>query len=186
MGRFGSIDYQRLKDANIPSRILMIRWHIRGVKAALSACVCARVSITNPRRLTMARRSHIGPGSYIKCVPGTIHLGECASLSEGCWISSTESVRIDAYALIGPGCQITDANHGINGRDVIRKQPRIASPVIIGEAAWLGAGAKILSGVTVGRGAVVGAGAVVTRDVPDYAIVGGVPARIIGHREAEG
>lgn len=54
--------------------------------------------------------------------------------------------------------------------------------VIIGNDVWIGARAMILGGVTIGDGAVVGAGAVVTKDVPPYAIVGGVPARIIRYR----
>ena len=47
---------------------------------------------------------------------------------------------------------------------------------------WIGSNAVILKGVTIGRGAVVAAGAIVNRDVPDYSIVGGVPAKVIGSR----
>lgn len=173
-------------ELNIPSRLLMARWHLRGVKAALSAAVHSSTRITNPRGLTMQAHSWVGPDSYIKCVPGTIHLGKRASLSEGCWVSAAESVCIQDNVLIGPHVHITDANHGTAGDGLIRDQPRTASPVLVEEGAWIGAGAKILSGVTIGEGAVVGAGAVVTRDVPDYAIVGGVPARVIGSRSDEG
>ena len=56
------------------------------------------------------------------------------------------------------------------------------NPVVIGNDVWIGESAKILSGVTIGDGAIVAAGAVVTKDVPPYAIVGGVPARIIKYR----
>lgn len=57
--------------------------------------------------------------------------------------------------------------------------------VVIGNDVWLGYGAKIIEGVTIGDGAVVAAGAVVTKDVPPYAIVGGVPAKVIKYRFLE-
>jgi acetyltransferase-like isoleucine patch superfamily enzyme len=62
------------------------------------------------------------------------------------------------------------------------KRPEDDRDVIIGDDVWIGARAIILHGVTIGRGSVVAAGAVVARDVPSYAIVGGVPARVIRYR----
>jgi len=65
-------------------------------------------------------------------------------------------------------------------------QGRESRKVTIEDDVWVGHGAAILKGVTIGTGAVVGAGAVVTKDVPPYAVVGGVPARILRYRKANG
>ena len=66
----------------------------------------------------------------------------------------------------------------------IRRRPHDAiwKPVAIGHDCWIGSGARIMGGVSIGTGAVVAAGAVVTHDVPPYAIVGGVPARVLRYR----
>lgn len=89
-------------------------------------------------------------------------------------------IRIREEASLAPGVAlVADAspNASFIGReyDVARR-----GPVVVGPGAWLGVNAVVLPGVTVGRGAIVGAGAVVTRDVPDFAVVVGVPARVIG------
>ena len=64
------------------------------------------------------------------------------------------------------------------------EQARSSRGVAIGTGAWLGAGVKVLDGASVGNGAIVGAGAVVRGDIPGMAIAVGVPARVVGSREA--
>lgn len=59
------------------------------------------------------------------------------------------------------------------------------APILIGHDVWIGFGALVMDGVTIGNGAVIAAGAVVTRDVPPYAVVGGVPAKVLKHRFSE-
>jgi len=94
-----------------------------------------------------------------------------------------EHLEIGAGCMIGPYCYLTDGNHGI-ARDLpVKVQPMIAQPVVLEDEVWLGAGVSVLPGVRIGRGAVIGAGAVVTHDVPPYAVVVGVPGRVLKQRE---
>jgi acetyltransferase-like isoleucine patch superfamily enzyme len=77
-------------------------------------------------------------------------------------------------------------DHGLDPRQPIRTQKVSSRGIVIGCDVWIGALAVITDGVRVGDHAVVGAGAVVTHDVPEFAIVGGVPARVIGDRRTRG
>jgi len=108
---------------------------------------------------------------------GTLVIGDGARVNYGVSISAEGRVEIGARTRIGPYVMIVDSDfHDVHRRDV-RPAPR---PVQIGDDVWIGAKASVLRGVTIGRGAVVGTGAVVTRDVPAFAIVAGVPARVVG------
>lgn len=79
---------------------------------------------------------------------------------------------------------IVCSNHGIKANMLIRQQPwdTVKTGVTIGEDVWIGANAVILPGTTIGKGSIIGAGSVVTKDIPEYSIVCGNPARIIRSR----
>ena len=105
-----------------------------------------------------------------------------------------ERVEIGNYVSIGP--HVTFLAGGEHRLDCATTYPFRAygageveavsrGPIVVKDDAWIGLGAKILSGVTIGQGAVVAAGAVVVRDVPPYAVVGGVPAKLIRWRFPE-
>lgn len=95
------------------------------------------------------------------------------------FIDLKASVIIEDHATISMRCTLithTDAGHRPPDLAVL---PAHAAPIRLKRGAYLGAGVTVLEGVTIGEAAVVAAGAVVTRDVPDRAVVGGVPARLI-------
>ena len=91
---------------------------------------------------------------------------------------------IGDYVLMAPEVTIMTTKHIYADTEIpISYQGAEHSTVIIEDNAWIGYRAIIMPGVTIGKGAIVGAGAVVTKDVPPYSIVGGVPARIIKMRK---
>lgn len=119
-----------------------------------------------------------------------VSVGDYTSLGSGTNILTTcAKVKIGSHVMFGPSVTIVSGDHRT---DVVgkymseigdgEKRPEDDLDVVIENDVWVGTGAIILKGVTIGRGAVVAAGALVTKDVPPYAIVGGVPAKIIKMR----
>jgi maltose O-acetyltransferase len=102
-----------------------------------------------------------------------------------CFIDAGERVEIESGVMIGPYCYITDGDHGTSGQGGVMDRPMRYAPVRIQEGAWLGAHVSVLRGVNIGKNAVIGAGAVVTKDVPDGATYGGVPARPLAKRKPD-
>ena len=86
---------------------------------------------------------------------------------------------------MGPECIIYTRNHAFSRTDIPMREQGFSEekPVYIGDDVWIGGRVTILPGVHIGKGAIVGAGAVVTKDVPEYSIVGGNPAKIIRFRK---
>jgi acetyltransferase-like isoleucine patch superfamily enzyme len=99
-------------------------------------------------------------------------------ISERCYIQVRGSVRICKGAILGPNVSIFSENHNFDDENIdIRLQGVTRKGVILGSGCWIGGGATITDGVSIGKNSVVAAGAVVTADVPDGAVVGGIPAR---------
>lgn len=104
----------------------------------------------------------------------------------GMTILGDGEVSIGRYFHSGEQITILTMNHNYDDAECIPyDKKRIRKKVTIKDFVWLGHGVIICPGVTIGEGVIVGAGAVVTKDVPDFAIVGGNPAKIIKYRNIE-
>lgn len=111
-----------------------------------------------------------------------IEIGNNSAIGLNARVSGPLSIGDDV--MMGPNVSIYTQNHETeNIYKPMRLQTAPKEKVTIGNDCWIGANAVILPGVTIGSGVIIGAGAVVTRDVPDYAVVGGVPAKVIKMRE---
>ena len=115
----------------------------------------------------------------------SLAIGARTHVNVGAYLSGEGGLEIGDDVLIGPYARILSAGHEIDGsKPVIAHEALTFARIVVRDGAWIGAGATVLQGVTIGRGAVVAAGAVVTQDVPDFAIVTGIPARFLRYRKA--
>jgi len=123
-------------------------------------------------------------GIVIKGAEG-LRMGNNVGIGSFSLLTCAGGVIIEDEVNISTGCRVISANHRVSpvGGATIRQSGHILAPVHLKRGCWLATNAIVLPGVTVGEGAVVIAGSLVTKDVPDYAYVGGVPARFFMYRE---
>jgi len=114
--------------------------------------------------------------------PRSVSLGDHGFINKGCYLSG--NIRAGHFLMLAGSVAIVGGDHVIDSVDMpmIFAGRDVAKKVEIGDDVWIGHGAIILHGVNIGDGAVVAAGSVVTKDVPPYAIVVGVPAKMIRWR----
>jgi acetyltransferase-like isoleucine patch superfamily enzyme len=130
-------------------------------------------------------------GKRLKLLPGVwvdrfknLDIGDDVSIAKDVILVTAGGVKIGDRAMIGYGTKIISAGHNMpSGRQPMRFTGAFLGKITIEKDVWIGAQVIILPRFTIGEGAVVAAGAVVTKDVPPFAVVGGVPARIIRMRD---
>lgn len=104
-------------------------------------------------------------------------------LKSNTFIECSGGVSIGRYFHTGRGLTIFSTNHNYEYTTMIPyDQVSVDKPVIIKDFVWCGSNVTIVPGVTVGEGVVIGAGSVVVKDIPDYAVVGGNPAKVLKYR----
>ena len=133
-----------------------------------------RIYISGKKSMLILRRdNHFRKNTSIRCDGGKLLLEGNVFLNENVLITSVDCIKIGKNTTIANNVVIVDHDHNVSGIGFI------SEPVTIGYNVWIGANSVILKGVQIGDGAIVAAGSVVTKNVPQNAIVGGVPAKII-------
>jgi maltose O-acetyltransferase len=133
---------------------------------------------------TIGDLSSIHGGTYFSW-PAHLVVGDHVFVNRNCYFDLEAWVVIEDHATVGHGTVLVTTVHDMGDR-FHRAGETSSRPIIISRGAWLGAGCTILPGITIGPGAVVAAGAVVTHDVPEDALVAGVPARFVRSLPHEG
>lgn len=146
-------------------------------------------TIFNEQYISIGDDTLIGPGVALSAgmVPGqeciskvVVSIGDRCLIGRGSGIVGHFSIEIGNDVWTGHHVYITDQNHGYE--DVTRpisQQSQPERPVVIGDGSWLGHGSVVLPGVTIGKHVVIGANSVVTKDIPDFSVAVGSPARVI-------
>ncbi len=133
--------------------------------------------------ITIGDGVFIGRHTSLNTKDGNLVLEDGVNISSFCSIFSASSVRIGRNTLLAGYTYVIGGGHDFSRTDVaVVDQERPSQGIAIGENGWLGAGVCVLDGVTLGHDVIVGANAVVTRDLPDFAIAAGTPARVIRDR----
>jgi len=111
-----------------------------------------------------------------------LEIGSDVFLATGCWLHARGGIVLEDEVQLGPYAVVVSGDHTqIEGS--YRFGPSHLAPIRICRGAWIAAHATVTKGVIIGRGALLGANSVATRDVPPFAMAGGVPAKVI-HRKS--
>jgi acetyltransferase-like isoleucine patch superfamily enzyme len=165
---------------------LKLRWRGRLQTDGLCfVCPGVKFEIGPDATVSLGRWSWLGHGTKVRAHEGTVTIGAKSVLGQECTISAYRHVSIGRECIIADKVMMIDFDHGmVEVERTIREQGIYKREVRVGHNAWIGYGACLLRGVTVGDNCVIGTSAVVTRNVPDNAVVAGIPARVIRMRDA--
>ena len=165
------------------------RFHSIGRRSVLYEC---RFAI-NPSVVSVGQHTKIAGGWALadltpsaKTIHPKIRIGSFCNIQHDFQCNAAVSIEVQDYVLIAPRVFITDSDHIVSeGMETTLRRDFRSAPVVIEHNCWLGVNAVILKGVTIGHHSIVGANSVVTRDVPPFSTVAGVPARVIGTTKSD-
>lgn len=156
---------------HLPSSSAAYSFGARKIRAFL----CRRIFKSAGKNLDIEHGAFFGSGAEIE-------IGDNSGIGLNCRVNGP--LKIGRDVMMGPDVMIFTQNHANDRLDIpMNLQTAPKEPVEIGDDVWIAARVIILPGVKIGSGSIIGAGAVVTKDVPEYAVVGGNPARILKYRD---
>ena len=154
-----------------------------------STLLAPGVKIMSPQNISIGNKSSIMSHCIIEtCAVNDnkprLEIGDNVSVGEYTHITCANKVTIGDGVLTGRFVLITDNSHGKSTKNVANTAPLAREihsngPVHIGENVWIGDKVTILPNVTIGKGCIIAANAVVTKDIPEYSVAAGVPAKVI-------
>jgi len=155
-----------------------------GVDQGRGAYIGLNCKIVNKGKMIIGDNVSIRPQTHVYLsVDSVIEIGEGSDIGRGSTISSCHKVRIGKGVLTGPHVYIADHNHKYSNPDIniVSQGVEIkdGDEVSIGDGSWLGTNVVVAGNVRIGCHCVIGANSVVTKDIPDYCVAVGAPARII-------
>ena len=169
------------------SKVKAVAWLMH---ATLEAIVLSLPNAFSKYRVRYWRKRGyaIAPKAFIArnvVLQGKISIGEGTSIAENCSFSgSNAGITIGRKVMIAPNCVIVAFDHGNSDLDTpMIDQPYVEAPIVIEDDVWIAANSTIKKGVRLGHGCIVGANSLVTKNVEPYAIVGGVPAKVLKSRK---
>jgi acetyltransferase-like isoleucine patch superfamily enzyme len=162
-------------------------WRFRFAAFGADSLMIRPAWLERPELIEIGARVWIGPrasfevgGKAAEQNRTAIRLGDGVVLRHHVTISAHESIVIEDDVLIAAWTSIYDLDHTLGRRGNAIWHPHRVAPVRIGCGTWLGERVAVLRGATIGRHCIVGANAVVKGEIPDYSVVAGVPARVVG------
>lgn len=152
-----------------------------GKNSIIDDLVSISVRGSDSSAINLEENVFIGRGSELKVREGVININSFSSIGSNCRISTAEGkIDIGKYVFLAAFCYIGGGNHKSDRTDIpIAKQGfESKGGVTIGDDVWLGANCVVADGVTIGKGSIIGACSLVNKDIPEYSIAFGIPAKV--------
>ena len=175
--------------SNIPARLgrllRSIYWSRRFRQSKFPLSIGTGVEISGAKNIELGAEIYIVDRSVIRSEKGALSIGSRFALNGNARIvADFGEIQIGDDVMIGPNVVIRASNHNFERTDISMwdQGQQLGGKIVIGDDVWIGANVVVVSNVSIGSHVIIAAGAVVTKDVPDYAVVAGVPAKILKFR----